>query len=281
MRKDYLLGFYGGKSRKVEVLIRFLPPHKSYIEVFGGAASLLIYKPPSKIEVYNDRDENLVNFFRVLRDKKDLLIEKIRYTPYSRAEYNYALNLNKITDEVERARLFAVLIWQGFGLKAWRTGWSYSVDSINRVRAWDKLVDKLFVIAERFRNVQIECDDYEKIIERYDSKDALFYLDPPYIPDTRIAKKAYRMEMNNADYERLVEILLRTKGKIILSNYKHPIFDKLLENGWNMYQWSVVTSGNISLRSRRMEVIYYNFDLHNFWNLDIMNKDEKGNGKSD
>lgn len=270
IEKQNLLSFYGGKVSKVKTLVRFLPPHDAYIEVCGGMASLLFYKYPSKIEVYNDKDKNIVNFFRVLRDQSDKFLKKLVLTPYSREEFARALiEIHKTDDDIERARIFAIITYQSMNSRPianCSSEWSFSKGSLSRVIGWNNLPEKLKRIVERLKNVQIECDDFEKIITRYDNERTVMYVDPPYIGDTRTLKKRYAKEMTNQDYERLIQVLLNVKNaKIILSGYNHPLYDKLINKGWNIFRWNTRTSCDTKKRNIRTEMIFFNFNLLNIF----------------
>ena len=109
--------YVGGKGMMVQKLLHYIPPHRTYVEVFGGGASLLFAKEPSPVEVYNDIDSGVVNFFRVLRDKEKFkkFYEKVVLTPYSREEHYYCRNTwRDCADDIERAYRWFVMVRQGF-----------------------------------------------------------------------------------------------------------------------------------------------------------------------
>jgi len=169
--------FPGGKFFLIKKLLPLIPPHEVYVEVFGGAANLLFNKPPSKVEVYNDINSELVNFFRVLRDdvKWKILQEKLLLTPYSREEFELACREENGLDDVERARRFFVRIQQSYGGRGETFGYGLS-----RSKA-STYFHKLYGFAEfhdRIRNVVVENDDFEKIIKRYDSPATFFFPRP-------------------------------------------------------------------------------------------------------
>lgn len=232
--------WYGGKYYQAKDIIELFPPHITYVEVFGGAAHVLFKKPPSLVEVYNDINGDIVNFFRVLRtpQKAEQLMMLLQLTPYSRGECLTCRSTlhDASVDDVERARRWFVSLTQSFG--GTFTGWSYSKkESYGGMSAavykWlGRIHRDLPAAVERLRTVQIENLDFRDIIPRYDSKDTLFYLDPPYIPDTRKKRRVYDYEMSLDDHRDLVNILLNIKGKAVLSGYDHVLYTPLLENGW-------------------------------------------------
>lgn len=240
------LKYPGGKVMLASKLVSLIPRHLIYVEVFGGAAALLFAKPPSKVEVYNDIDSNVVNFFRVLRDKFDEFYKRVLLTPYSREEFYFCRdNLNEDgIDDVERARMFFVLSRQSYGgnLRSW--GYTFKVACSKGARvisSYLAAIDLLPEISQRLMMVQIENRDFREIIRIYDSEDTFFYLDPPYVLSSRRDGKAiYKHEMTDDDHRQLVEILLGIKGKFMLSGYYNEIYSVLEENGCKRLEFEVV-----------------------------------------
>jgi DNA adenine methylase len=184
-----LLRYYGGKWRLATWIIARFPPHECYVEPYGGAGSVLVRKEPSRFEVYNDLCGDVVTFFRVLRTRPRELLRALRYTPYAREEFD--LSYETSGDDVERARRFFVMAWQGYGgpRKERLTGWKIQKRSWHSGRA-DQLTEwqqakEVCRAARRFGNVQIEQDDALRIIRRFDTPRTLFYCDPPYTPRIR------------------------------------------------------------------------------------------------
>lgn len=262
-----LLSYYGGKTRMVSELVRYIVPHRLYVEGFGGMASLLFYKEPSIVEVYNDRDERVVRFFRALRERGDEVIRAVELTPYARDEFRLAIDgLDSEKDDVEFARKFTVYIWQCVNSRgsSYVSDWSYS-KVMNRASGFMKLPEKLRRVVQRLKMVMIENLDIFELLDKYDSEETFWYLDPPYYGPERVAKKRYRVEMTGKEQERLVNRLLRIKGKVLLSGYKNNLYDKLVENGWNSVVLSVRKSASISSsKSMAREMIWFNYNLINY-----------------
>ncbi len=222
----------------VNKLLPLIPKHHTYVEVFGGAANLLLAKDPSPVEVYNDIDSGLVNFFRVLRDKNKFqkFYEQVVLMPYSREEYYECLETwDKEEDDVQMAVKWFVVARQSFSGK-FGDGWSYAVicsskGMAGRVSSWFSSIELLPEVSERFLRVQIEHNDFRKILKAYDTEETFFYLDPPYVLETRKCK-VYEHEMSLKDHEDLVDLLLHIKGKAILSGYEHNIYKSLEQAGW-------------------------------------------------
>ena len=222
----------GGKFRLVDKILPLIPSHEIYVEVFGGAGWLLFKKPPSKVEIYNDIDSNLVNLFRVIRDpqKFEKFYEQVRLTLYSREEFEYYKNLEP-RDDIEKAVRTFILIRQSFNAK--KGHWGYgTAKNCAHPKSYFAAVEEIPLIHRRLRNVYIENNDFRKVIRRYDSENTFFYCDPPYILETRRCVMYRDFEMSLDDHKDLVQLLLDIKGTAILSCYYHPIYDPLIEAGW-------------------------------------------------
>ena len=230
------LRYYGGKWRLAPWIISHFPEHQNYVEPCGGAASVLLQKPRSPLETYNDLDGNVVNFFRVLRDQPDELIRKIRLTPWARAEYE--LSLEPCEDEVERARRFFVASWMSMQgghhsktSKTWRVATFYCVTGSSN---WVGIEGILESCAERLRLVQTENRDAQDVIQRYDNADALIYFDPPYLPETRSQADIYRLEVSRSFHQECAELLKLCAGYVVVSGYACPLYTELYEDhGWH------------------------------------------------
>lgn len=238
-------------------LLPLIPPHHTYVEVFGGGAALLFNKEPSPVEVYNDIDGDLVNFFRVLRDpeKFSKFYRLLQLTPYSREEFYFSCEtLEASRDDVERAYKFFIAIRMSMGgLGA--TGahaWGYTVRKTSKgmsesVANWLSTIEKLPEFHQRIRRVQIEHDDFRKVIPRYDTDETFFYCDPPYIQDLR-KTGTYRFEMTLQDHKELVDLLLSVRGMAMLSGYRHAIYRPLEDAGWKRIDFQ--TACHAVVRSR-------------------------------
>ena len=252
------LRYFGGKWRLAPWIISYFPPHIAYVEPFGGGASVLLRKTPSYNEIYNDIDSEVVNFFKVLRERPEELIRAIELTPYSREEQR--LSFEECSDSLERARRLYVRCWQthGGGRTQWSSGWRYDISDRRGSRMVDDWarVDHLWRVVERLKKVQIEHDDALNVITRFDSKDTLFFLDPPYLPDTRSKRwrdKSYQFEMNDEQHTELVTMLTGLQGMVVLCGYPSSLYDALL-SGWEMYQ----TRTQVNFHHEVMDCIWLN-----------------------
>jgi len=266
-QRKKLLAFrwYGGKLSHIDWIIPLLPKSKHYCEPFGGSAAILLNKEPSEVETYNDIDGEVVNFFRVLRDKTEELIRKLYLTPFSREEFRKAITPPEDTDNVTRALYFFIRAEQvriGLAQKATEGRWAYCKLTSRRGKAgaisrWQNRINALWLIAKRLRDVQIENDNALNVIERYDSSETLFYCDPPYVHSARRDTNAYRYEMTDKDHIKLAELLNEVKGKVALSGYDDPLMQRLYKN-WIMIKTPPLTIH--SSKARRRECLWINYE---------------------
>src|SRR6185437_8069835 len=192
-KKVIAFGWYGGKFSHLEWLLPLLPVCHHYCEPFAGSAAILLNRDPSPVETYNDLDGEVVNFFRVLRDHKERLIETIGLTPFSREEFALACVLDPSADPLERARRFYVRARQvrtGLAQTASLGRWANCKNTSRAgmsgvVSRWLGSVDMLPYIAERLLRFQVENRPATEVIELYDSTRTLFYCDPPYPHESR------------------------------------------------------------------------------------------------
>lgn len=238
-RKKICFGWYGGKYNHLDWLLPLLPEAHHYCEPFGGSAAVLINRKPSPVETYNDIDGEVVNFFRVLRDQKERLIEVIGLTPFSREEFYLAVtDYGPHLSDLERARRFFVRARQvrtGLAQTASLGRWANCKNTSRAgmsgvVSRWLGSVKGLPEIAERLLRVQIENRPAIEVIKLYDSQETLFYCDPPYPHESRGDSKAYGFEMTNAEHEELAQTLNHIKGKAAVSGYRCDLMDRLYTN---------------------------------------------------
>lgn len=236
------LRYYGGKWKLAPWIISHFPAHKNYVEPCGGAASVLLQKPRSPLETYNDLDGNVVNFFRVLRDKPEELIHKIRLTPWARAEYDIAREFTQYGDEIERARRYFLRLWASMhGGTGRDTSITFRVTKHADHRtpnAGMELfnLDFLYRTADRFRGVQIENDSALMVIDRYDNADTLHYFDPPYLTATRAHKgDTYGVEASGTPFHiEAADLLRNAQGYVVISGYACDLYTELYEDyGWH------------------------------------------------
>ena len=286
MRIKPPFSYFGGKQLHVTRLLPYVPPHRFYAEVFGGAASLLFAKAPSEFEVYNDINSDLVNFFRVVRDPRKFkrLLKKLWLTPYSREEFTYCKeNFATCKDPVERAYMWYVVQVMSFGGGGRKNpSFGFVVKSITRgmprsCASYLSCLESFPYIHSRIMKVQIENLDFRRLFEIYisewDYADSFAYLDPPYFPSARKEKK-YPYEMTEEDHAELVELLLKYSKncKFMLSGYPNPVYERLEKEGWQKISWNIVCNAIGRIKGlkgksldkeeyRRQETIWVNYEI--------------------
>lgn len=273
MGKNIAFGWYGGKYSHLDWILPLLPEAQHYCEPFGGSAAVLINREPSPVETYNDMDGELVNFFRVLRDQKETLVEAIGLTPFSREEFELAISRpTEDVSELERARRFFVRARQvrtGLAQKASSGRWAHCLltsraGMAGAVSRWLGSVEDLPEIAQRLLRVQIEHGPAIEVIKRYDSSETLFYCDPPYTHDSRTDSNAYAYEMTDEQHRELAEALRSVKGKVALSGYQSPLMRELYGD-WRYIEGSERLVHSVKMP--RTEVLWVNYDVdgQNIW----------------
>ena len=268
----------GGKGLLVKKLLPLVPEHRIYVEVFGGGASLLLAKDPamSEVEVYNDLDSRLVNLFEVLREPENFREFERRavLTPFGREQFRRC-RADESVGAVEKAWAFFVRQRQSFGGMGESFGATFSSSSRGMAGGnsrWLGAIAGLPELHERLMRVQIEQDDWRKILDRYDSEETFFYLDPPYVASSR-RSGGYRCELWDSDHEELVDRVLGLKGRVLLSGYPNGIYQPL-EAVWKLRRWYVVCSaagrtkgngltgvGNAKKKQPRIEAVWMNYEV--------------------
>jgi DNA adenine methylase len=235
-----LIRYHGAKFRIAHWIISQMPNHVCYTEAFGGAAGVLLQKPRSYAEVYNDLDGDIVNLFRVMRDSssREKLIEQLVLTPYAREEFENAWK--STTDDIERARRLIIRAQMGFGSAGATKGITgFRIDTKRQYGTaqslWATYPEQLAMIGQRLSGVLIENRPAIQILKDHDAETTLHYVDPPYVHDTRYAGaktgRVYRHEMNDDQHAELLETLLGLKGMVMLSGYQSDLYDDVL-TGW-------------------------------------------------
>lgn len=236
--------YHGGKFRLAPWVLSFFPPHQTYVEPFGGAAGVLLQKPRSYAEVYNDLDGDVVNLFRVLqrRASRERLVEACHLTPYARAEFDQAWE--QTTDAVERARRLLIRAQMGFGSAGATKGKTgFRIDSQRAYgtaqHLWSSFPPRLREVAERFAGVLIENRPAIEVMRQHDTPLTLHYVDPPYMHETRVMQSGkagyYRHEMDGEQHAELLDCLLDLKGMVIVSGYGTELYNDRLR-GWTRHE---------------------------------------------
>lgn len=257
--------YYGGKVTLANRIVSLLPPHRHYVEPFAGSLAVFLAKPPSKLETLNDLDQDLMTFWRVLRDRGEDLARVAAMTPHSRAEHIACRDLDT-EDELERARRVWVLLSQGRTGTLRTTGWRYYSDPAGTSTPMPGYlagyVGRMPDAAWRLRQASLECRDALDVIRDYGrTAEVCIYADPPYVGSVRSV--GYRHEMGgDAEHRALAEALRDCAAAVVLSGYHSPLYDDLYGD-WHRAELSAWTGNGIRDNAAktdgdRVEVLWSN-----------------------
>ncbi len=263
--KMIAFGWYGGKFSHLDFLLPLIPTDATHFcDVFGGSAAVLLNVNPYPVETYNDLDSELVNFFETLRNQSAKLTKAIGLTPFSREELLRACTPEKGLSNLERARRFYIRARQtrtGLAQTSSEGRWAHCVltsraGMSGAVSRWLGSVEGLAEIAQRLQRVQIENAPAIDVIQRYDTADTVFYVDPPYVHSSRGDPSAYGYEMADHDHRHLADVLNGSRGRVVLSGYKTDLYERLYR------KWRRVDAKKRqcpSVRKMRQESVWLNF----------------------
>jgi len=208
--------YIGGKFNLLKALLPLIPEHRIYVEVFGGAANLLLNKPPSPVEVYNDIDGELVNLFSVVRDRRDEFVERFKLILYSRGIYNKWMDEPLPQDPVERAARFYYILRCSFGGN-YGASWAFKRKAHKHAPDifWTSL-ERTEQITQRLKSAYIDALDFRTCFRNWDTSETFFFCDPPYY-----GLDYYRHNFSEQDHRDLRRILGETKGKWLLTYNDH------------------------------------------------------------
>lgn len=264
-----VLGYYGSKVRVAARIVDLLPEHDAYVEPFCGSLAVLMAKRPGgRLEVVNDLDQDLMTFWRVLREQPAELELVCSLTPHSRAEYAACWPITEPVEDIERARRVWVKLAMGRGGFLRTTGWRFHEQAHGRTSSMPRTLmgytSRFASAAERLRHVSLECLPAVDVIERYGRHSTnLLYVDPPYLGSERSHGNHYRHEMRTeADHRELAHALASAKSAVVLSGYHSELYDELYD-GWHVAEMSAFTGQANGGRSggERVEVLWSNRPL--------------------
>lgn len=259
--------YFGGKTMLADRIAALLPDHQHYVEPYCGSLAVLLAKQPARMETVNDLDEELVTFWRVLRERPEDLARVCALTPHSRVEYVTSA-ARAAGDELETARLVWTRLSQGRGLtlREGKTGWKHYVypsgSSISMPGYLDGYVERMAAAAARLHDVSLECMPALDLIAKYGSEpSALLYVDPPYLGTVRNQRNNYKHEMRaEADHRDLAEALHAAAAAVVISGYASELYDRELYAGWDRHTISAFTGNGTGDRGRT-EVLWSNRPL--------------------
>lgn len=257
------ISYYGGKQKLAVKILERIPDHKLYAEVFTGGAAIFFAKDPSNVEVLNDTNKELMNFYRVLQTRFVELEKLISVTLHSRSLHKDAsviYNNPHLFDEVSRAWAVWVQSTQSFSSQL-DSSWGYDLAKNTTTKKIINNRDRFSLdYAIRLQGVQLESTDARYIIQARDSADSFFYCDPPYVGSDCGHYDGYTVE----DFEGLLKTLSAIKGKFLLSSYPSEQLHRYQkQNGWHSisFEQGVSVANKTGYQKRKVEVLTANYAL--------------------
>jgi DNA adenine methylase len=256
--------YYGGKQNMVRHILPLIPAHNLYCEPFAGGAAIFFAMQPSEVEVLNDTNRELINFYRVVQNDFTSLEKEIKITLHSRDLHRKAsviYNNPDMFSELKRAWALWVLSSQGFaGLID--GSWGFDVTKNSTPKKIENKKEAFTVdLAIRLQQVQLECADALYIIRSRDSAESFFYVDPPYFNSDMGHYDGYSRE----DFEALLKLLSEIKGKFLLSSYPSDILDNYCSrNNWSTRSFDSIVSiaAKSGKQKKKVEMLTSNYDIN-------------------
>lgn len=271
--------YYGGKLRDAWWVIQNLPPHKYYVEVFGGGGAVIINKPPSVNDIYNDLG-NVAVFWKVLKQWPEELYQALYLTHYSRDEFvechntweDYARKSRETgnpADYVEFARRWFVQTNISYSHREDDSSFKVATQ-VNNANGFANHVDLLPYVADRFRHICIEHRHFRDIFRLYDRRDTCFYCDPPYTEDSRVSLGTYRCELSLDEQVELLDLIKSCQGQVVLSGYDNDTYNETLRD-WRTVRRTMPSAiqnrSQLEGRGERTEVLWIKEHGYGLWSL--------------
>lgn len=251
------LPYIGGKNRLAKKIISMLPEHTTYVEAFAGGAQVLFHKPPSNVEVLNDLDFDIVNFYRVCQWHYEEFVRYLRFSLASRKLHELHVKSDPATlTDIQRAGRFFYLQKNSFGGLILKQKFHYGVTQPSNYNP-ERIPEVIEQAHHRLARVQIESLSYERVLEKYDRPTTFFYLDPPYWE-----RKLYKFNFKEGDFLTLDQQLQRLQGKFLLSLDDHPEVRRIFRR-WNLIPVEIAYTAKRDTRKRFGELFITNFEPPN------------------
>ena len=259
--------YYGGKSNMLKHILPLIPEHRLYVEPYCGGAAVFWGKEPSYREVLNDINQEVINFYRIIKTKFDELKIEIECTLSSRAQYDHAREIyNSPEDYGDIMRAWAFWVQTNMSFSNILCGsWAFAKtaqggsDGSNifwKKQRFEKWMDL------RLKNTQLECDEALDVIRRYDDLKTFLYIDPPYFSSDQGHFQGFTLE----DFNNLLNMLSDIKGKFLLSTYPETVLSEYVEkNNWNRknYIKSVSVNNVRGKKNEKIECLIWNYNIEN------------------
>lgn len=255
--------YYGGKQSMINIILpKLYKNRKSYIEPFFGGGAVFFAKDKERIEVINDHNDFVINFYEVMKSDFEALNSMIQGSLYSEALHRKASLIycnNSVYDKVTRAWAFWYLLRTSFNSEL-DTCFSYNVHYPKRQNMMKNRKDEFIELQDRLENTCIMSREAIDVIKTFDNEGAFFYLDPPYVNANQGHYKGYTQE----EFNKLLEVLVNIKGKFLLSSYDNDKLEEYIKQcGWNMYKKEMckrtTTFEYNKKKGKKVECLTYNY----------------------
>jgi len=263
-----VINYVGGKFFLKNKIYSITPNHTIFVEAFGGGANVLLHKPPSKVEVYNDLNKDLANLFYFLSFHYDEFYKKVKFLVYSREIFNVIkkeIQNTKIQSIPDVDRAVKVFYLYNTSFSGSGRSFGYGLTK-SKAEGFSRKIKRLEYVNERLKNVTIEALDFEEVIKKYDTEDTLFFLDPPYF-GAEFYYSTKDLSFKYEDHLRLLQLVKNIKGKFILTTYENELYSTELKD-FNLITFDAVKhSRGITKLSKNKEkpkvkeLVYFNFEL--------------------
>lgn len=254
-----MLKYPGSKWSMTDWILQYMPPHEVYVEAFFGSGAVFFRKNPVRVEVINDKDEQVINLFRVCRDQPEDLIRLVSLTPVSVVEHHDCHDVQVTGEPVEDARRLLVRAWQSFGGRIFnRAGWRRNYQATRTtMEDWLGLPERIAMVVDRLRSASIDCEDAVDLVKRFHDPGTLIYADPPYplsVRSDKVHDKYYRTEMTgDEEHLLLLDALDAHPGMVMISGYSCPLYNERLIK-WRRIDRTVNAQGG----QERIESLWVN-----------------------
>lgn len=256
------ISYYGGKQTLLPVILPLIPEHHLYCEAYCGGAAVFWGKEPSPVEVINDLNSEVINFYRTMQTEFEALYVLVQATLQSRKQHTDAAviyaNPHLFTN-VDRAWAFWVQCNQSFSSKI-NAGWAYGRKKNSCEKKTDNSKERFKeVFKERLKYVQIECNNALQVILSRDTDTSFFYVDPPYPESNQGHYSGFTIE----NFEELLTVLSNIAGKFLLSSYDYPVLTQFAEaHGWYQVKKEMrITASKDDKTKRKIEVLTANYKI--------------------
>ncbi len=255
------ISYYGGKQKLASKILSLIPEHRLYCEPFLGGAAVFFAKQQSDVEVLNDTNRELINFYKVVQQDFVSLEKEVRISLHSRDLHRKAsviYNHPDMFSDIKRAWAVWVLSTQSFSSQLDSSfGYDKARNTTTKkiINNRDRFTEEMAI---RLQNVQLESADALYVTKSRDSAGSFFYFDPPYFNSDCGHYDGYSLD----DFERLLKAASELQGKFLLSSYPSPVLsDYVKQFGWQ--QWSVEQDVSVNAkggyRKRKVEVLTWNY----------------------